>query len=69
MLTNGFMHAALSREARMPAGPADAASGFGEPEQFVPQKIRALRRAKVIAIAAACASLTTLAAALLYLFG
>ena len=69
MLTNGFMHAGMPREARMPAAPPDAAARFGEPEQFVPQKIRALRRAKVIAIAAACASLTTLAAALLYLFG
>jgi YetA-like protein len=66
MLTNGFMHAGMPREARMPAAPPDAAARFGEPEQFVPQKIRALRRARIIA---ASASLTALAAALLYLFG
>jgi hypothetical protein len=66
MLANGLMHAGLSRDAAMPAAPPDAASAFGEPERFVPQKIRALRRARIIA---ASASLTTLAAALLYLFG
>ena len=56
MLTNGLMHAGCSRTSDMPAPPSTG--GAGMPQSFVPQKVRALKRARVIA-----AALTVLAIA------
>ena len=67
MLTNGLMHAGCSRTSVMPAPPATEAGGFGAPESFVPQKTRAMKRARLIAAAMAAMTVITAVAAGLYL--
>ena len=47
MLTNGLMHAGCSRTSEMPAPPLT--DGFGTRRSFVPQKVRALKHARIIA--------------------
>jgi len=49
MLTNGLMHAGCPASATAPEGPRPSAADFGVPMHFVPQRTRALDRARAIA--------------------
>jgi hypothetical protein len=53
LLSNGLMHSWFVRhpDASLPP-PAEPGADFGQPEVFIPQKVRALRRAKALAAAA-----------------
>jgi hypothetical protein len=64
MMTNGFMHSGFSRDCDVAAPPPAIGLAFGAPEQFVPQKVRAIRKARIIA--AAAAPLLAAAAGVLY---
>jgi hypothetical protein len=65
LLSFGFMHAHFQRHPDESAPPPEGAGrDFGRPEQFVPQKAVALRRAKVIAAAGALAAVLGAAALL-----
>jgi hypothetical protein len=51
LLSYGFMHAYFQKHPEVQSPPPSKAThDFGRPEVFVPQKIRALRRAKVLAV-------------------
>jgi hypothetical protein len=67
MLTNGLMHAWFTptRDIAAPA-PASEPHDFGTPDTFVPQKVRALKRARNLA---AATLLVATALGLLYLLG
>ena len=67
MLTNGLMHAGCPRTSSMPAPSAAQTADFGAPESFVPQKTRAMKRARLIAAAMAATTVIAAAAALLSL--
>jgi hypothetical protein len=65
MLSNGYRHAWFQRQAAALAPlpvPVDEGPAFGPPEAFVPQKVRALKRARIIAavLAAVVAMLAAL---------
>jgi PcRGLX-like N-terminal RIFT barrel domain/PcRGLX-like protein central beta sandwich domain len=51
MLSHGWLHAWFSGRQGIEAPPALTASDFGSPQTFVPQKIRAMKRAKLIVAA------------------
>jgi hypothetical protein len=55
LLSNGWRHAYLQRHPDDAAPPPECPSGtdFGRPEVFVPQKVRAKRRFRALAAAAA----------------
>lgn len=66
MLTNGLMHAWFDRVRDISApAPASAPTDFGAPHAFIPQKVRAVARLKLLAVATASA---VTAAGLFYLF-
>jgi len=57
LLTNGLMHAYFQKHPELTApAPGQDGSNFGEPQSFVPQRILALRRFRLIAGAAAVAA-------------
>ena len=64
MMTNGFMHSGFSRDRDFAAPPPAIGLALGASEQFVPQKVRAIRKARIIA--AAAAPLLAAAAGVLY---
>jgi hypothetical protein len=54
MLSHGWMRAYCRQHPAESAPPrAEDVSDFGVPETFVPQKVRALKRAKLLALASA----------------
>ena len=65
MLTNGLMHAGCPASATAPEGQQPSAADFGVPMHFVPQKTRALDRARAIA---ATMSLVAIAAVIFYFY-
>jgi hypothetical protein len=67
MLTNGLMHAGCLRTATMPAPAPEHLAGFGKPESFVPQKTRAMKRARLIVAAGAAMTVIAAAAAVYFL--
>jgi len=66
MLTNGLMHAGCPASASAPEGPRLSAADFGVPVRFVPQKTRALDRARAMAGAML---LVAIGAVIFYVFG
>jgi exo-rhamnogalacturonan lyase-like protein len=61
MLTNGLMRSAFAADPDVQAPRPSVAYDFGTPEAFVPQRVRAMQRAKIIAgTGAAAASIATL---------
>ena len=66
MLTNGLMHEGCPRSAAAPEGPRMSADDFGVPVRFVPQKTRALDRARAMAGAML---LVAIGAVIFYVFG
>ncbi len=70
MLLFGWQHAFVAQhpELSMPA-PAAEPMSFGDPEPFVPQKVRALRRARLVVVAVAALGLVAAAVAVAIRFG
>jgi len=70
LLSSGWLRAYVARheEAALPA-PAEEPRDYGAPETFVPQKARALRRAKLLATAMALAGAGALVAGLVHWLG
>jgi YetA-like protein len=55
LLSNGYMHAYFQKKPNESAPVPPPISDFGEPESFVPQKTRAIRRCKILAASGAIA--------------
>lgn len=69
LLSYGYMHAYFQKNPDESAPrPAPPVADFGAPEQFVPQKVRALKRFKLLAAAGACVGLLAVVVLLILLF-
>jgi hypothetical protein len=70
LLTHGYMHGAAQRDGVSAAAPAVAGSiAFGAPRVFIPQKVRAMRRARTIALLGAATVAAAAAYGLIMLVG
>ena len=68
LLSYGFMHAYFQKNPNETAPAAPTVTDFGKPEMFVPQKVRALRRFKLLAAAGAGTVLLAFVCLLIFLF-
>jgi hypothetical protein len=60
LLSYGYMHAYFQKNPNETAPAPPTVTDFGKPEDFVPQKVRALRRFKILAVAAAAVGVLTI---------